>query len=59
MRREAQPLLLVCTAGPRSAPMALLFLRRTLQGIATDYLPANTVPLRTVEVEGCKEFNFR
>lgn len=39
--------------------MALLFLRRTLQGIATDYLPANTVPLRTVEVEGCKEFNFR
>ncbi|KAL4446814.1 hypothetical protein ABPG77_008058 [Micractinium sp. CCAP 211/92] len=27
-------------------------------GIATDYLPASTVPLRTVEVQGCKERTF-
>ncbi|KAL4434071.1 hypothetical protein ABPG75_000512 [Micractinium tetrahymenae] len=29
------------------------------KGIVTDYLPTSTVPLHTVEVEGCKEFNFR
>ena len=31
---------------------------RLLQGIQTDFLPTSTVPLKTVEVPGCREANF-
>ena len=29
------------------------------KGIETDYLPSSTIPVRTVDIQGCKEFNFQ
>lgn len=29
------------------------------KGIQTDYLPTSTVSLKPVEIQGCKEFNYR
>jgi hypothetical protein len=28
------------------------------KGIQTDYLPGRTVPVKTYETPGCKDFNF-
>jgi hypothetical protein len=29
------------------------------KGIQTEYLPSSTIPVRTVDIQGCKEFNYQ
>jgi hypothetical protein len=28
------------------------------KGIQTEYLPSSTIPVKTVDISGCKEFNY-
>mmetsp|Transcript_29525 Transcript_29525/g.83277 ORF Transcript_29525/g.83277 Transcript_29525/m.83277 type:complete len:128 (-) Transcript_29525:144-527(-) len=46
------PMVNPCILGTAKATMGY-------KGISTEYLPATTVPLKTVEIPGCREHTFK